>query len=323
MDLSGTDLRNQIKPLWKKFVDETESFRSELFRFGLSLTRNPFDAEDLVADSLLKAFTFCAINDNTMDNPRAFITKVMVTGWIDEQRRVHPTAIPVDLASEENDLPDTKTAANRLFVLEPRSRAVVVLKEVLGYTHKEVAAILSITPENAKVIMHRAKSELAEAPHREPRASRACVQRFVDAFLTYDVDEIRKVLIEDVVAENFPIGSGTGVEYHIENGWVRGSFFHHDPGYEVSGTPYPLELEVKDVFGEPIVLVFRDRAGAAERMLEEVWLLEEVDGQVAKITDYCFRPDFLRWVADHLGLKYRPLEMGDGLGAAQTESFSS
>ncbi len=313
MDFTSAKFRSNLEPLWTSFLADIEPYRSELFHFGLSLTRNPYDAEDLVADSLLKAFTFRAINDNKIDNPRAFVAKVMVTGWIDENRRARPTALTADVPTEERDPAETESAAYRLFTLQPRSRAVVVLKEVLGYTHEEIAAMLSITSANAKVILHRAKSDLTgltDLVVREPRASRACVQRFVDAFLTYNVDEIRKVLIQDVVADNFPVGSGAGIEHHIERGWVRGSFYHHDSAYESSNTPYPLELEIRYVCGEPIVLVFRDRAGKAQRMLEELWRLEEVDGKVAKIVDYCFRTTLMQWVAERLQLQYRPLEMG-------------
>lgn len=39
-------------------------------------------------------------------------------------------------------------------------RAVVVLKEVDGYTHEEIARLLGIQPENSMVRLHRAKKRL-------------------------------------------------------------------------------------------------------------------------------------------------------------------
>lgn len=325
MDFTSTEFRSQLKPLWEAFLDQLEPLRPELFRFGLHLTRNPFDAEDLVADALLKAFSNCAMNDNQIGNPRAYIARVMVNAWIDQKRREAPHASTppetradeaiFDTAAATDNLSDTEDAATQLYTLGPRARAALVLKEVLGYTHEEIAEALSITAGNAKVILHRAKSSLAdsyladsylaEIAPRAPRASRACVQRFVETFLTYDVDAICKLLIDDVVADNFPVGFGAGIEHQVKNGWLRGSFYHHDAAHDASQTPYPLHLEVHEVCDEPVVLVFRDQHN--ERALEEVWRLEEVDGHVAKIVDYCFRLDLVQWVAEHLELPYRRL----------------
>lgn len=59
------------------------------------------------------------------------------------------------------------------------------------------------------------------------------------------------------------------------------------------------------------MLVSRDYGTGAA--LEEVWLVEESDGRVAQVRDYCFSPDLVGWVAEHcrvpfnsLGYRFRP-----------------
>ena len=61
----------------------------------------------------------------------------------------------------------------------------------------------------------------------------------------------------------------------------------------------PDRLAVATVEGEVVVLMF-EAAGGGE-VLIDVLRLEEEDGRVAKITDYCYAPDTLAAVADAIG----------------------
>jgi len=42
--------------------------------------------------------------------------------------------------------------------------------------------------------------------------------------------------------------------------------------------------------------------------LEELWSLEESDGLVTKIVDYCSRPDLVQWIAKQVGVNFRQME---------------
>jgi hypothetical protein len=48
--------RTELSEPWGRFIDATAQLRPELFAFGMQLTGNPFDGEDLVHDALLRAF---------------------------------------------------------------------------------------------------------------------------------------------------------------------------------------------------------------------------------------------------------------------------
>lgn len=68
-----------------------------------------------------------------------------------------------------------------LELLEPKARAVLILRDVLGYSGPEVAVMLELSPGNVRVLLHRARKLLAErglGPRRDydPRALDARTQ---------------------------------------------------------------------------------------------------------------------------------------------------
>lgn len=301
-----------LREAWDRFIDQVEPLRPDLFRFGLRLTGNPFDAEDLVHDGLMRAFTTLGRVRGDIRSPRAYLLRILTNLWIDELRRSRPeSAGAEERLADPGPAPDQgahlRDAAERvLAVLTPRERVALVLKESFDLSHAEIARIVSSSEGAVKVALHRGRRRLADVeatPCVGPRVSRELVDRFVDAFRSHDLDALRILLLGTVEAEVFPCGVGVGLEYAEKEGWLRGSFYHHLPEYEARGEPYPKRFEVHEFGGEPVVLVFRDH-GRGDA-LEEVWRLEEDDGRVARIRDYCFSPDLVRWVADALDVPAR------------------
>jgi RNA polymerase sigma-70 factor (ECF subfamily) len=94
-----------------------------------------------------------------------------------------------------------------LQLLPPRQRAVLILRDVLGYRAREVAAMLDSTEESVTSALKRARATLdAELRHRSTHPSPPVagspeevqlVERFVDAFARADVDGLVALLTED------------------------------------------------------------------------------------------------------------------------------
>ena len=309
-ELIDTALSERVAESWERFIELAEPLRPELFRFALRLTRNAFDAEDLVHDGLLRAFGTPA--SGRIRNPRAYLFRILSNLWIDELRRSRPESA----GGEEEQHPDPKGAGREdelrdaaertLGVLSPRERVAVVLKDAFGLSHAEIAEVISSSEGAVKVALHRGRRRLAEErerPARRPRVSRDLVDRFVEAFRAHDLESLRPLLLETVESEVFPCGVGVGRDHAEQSGWLRGSFYHHSPEHEARGELYPRRFDVQVLEGEPVVLVFRDD-GTGEA-LEELWRFEEDDGQIARVRDYCFSPDLVRWVAEQLDLPVR------------------
>jgi len=94
------------------------------------------------------------------------------------------------------------TALHRL---PPRQRAVLVLRDVLGFSAIDVAAMLDTTPASVNSALIRARATIEErGPHAHdrapvPRSAREgeLVARFADAFERGDVEPIVALLTED------------------------------------------------------------------------------------------------------------------------------
>jgi RNA polymerase sigma-70 factor (ECF subfamily) len=89
--------------------------------------------------------------------------------------------------------------------LAPRQRAVLVLRDVLGYRASEVASMLDTTEASVNSALQRARATLdAVAPSGPDRAplprsahERELVARFADAFEAGDLDHVLALLTED------------------------------------------------------------------------------------------------------------------------------
>ena len=107
-----------------------------------------------------------------------------------------------------------------LQVLPARQRAVLILREVLGYQANEVADMLDSTVESVNSALKRARAALRRrlppTSDREPppapdsRAERALVAQFVRSWESGDVDALVALLTADVSVSMPPIP----LEYH-------------------------------------------------------------------------------------------------------------
>jgi RNA polymerase sigma-70 factor, ECF subfamily len=95
-----------------------------------------------------------------------------------------------------------------LQLLPPRQRAVIVLRDVLGFHAREAAGILDTSEESVTSALKRARAALERyqrsSPRREPAAApgsaaeQQLVDRFTAAFESADIDGIVALLTEDV-----------------------------------------------------------------------------------------------------------------------------
>ncbi len=112
-----------------------------------------------------------------------------------------------------------------LQVLPARQRAVLILREVLGYHANEVADILDTTVEGVNSALKRARSalnrrrEAADEPAPEPNspAEQALVAKFVRAYQSGDIDALVGLLTADVRLSMPPIP----LEYHGRDAVAR------------------------------------------------------------------------------------------------------
>ena len=102
-----------------------------------------------------------------------------------------------------------------LQLLPPRQRAVLVLRDVLGYRAREVAVILDTTDESVNSALRHARANMQRrlpAPGDQPPApdslaERTIVERLVSAYETGNVSALVALLADDVVI-SAPLAGG-------------------------------------------------------------------------------------------------------------------
>jgi RNA polymerase sigma-70 factor (TIGR02960 family) len=104
---------------------------------------------------------------------------------------------------------ETKEAVGLAFVtglqrMAPQQRAVLVLRDVLGYRAAEVAEMLDSTEASVNSALQRARAALEAMPERpdggtlpESAADRALLSRFSDAFENGDIEALVAMMSED------------------------------------------------------------------------------------------------------------------------------
>lgn len=137
-----------------------------LLRFGYLLTGNPGTAEDLVQTALAR--TWRAWKLRSIDDPQAFVRKVMVNSYASWYRRKAATEIVTAdpeqdavIADEAERVDDRDAMWRALLTLSPKQRAVVVLRYYEELTESEIAAVMGTTTGTVKSHAVRALRRLA------------------------------------------------------------------------------------------------------------------------------------------------------------------
>src|SRR5438876_8997319 len=92
------ELAADVQGAWHRFIQRTEPLRPDLHRYCRALTGSVWDAEDLVQDTLLRAFAKLGEVSLRVDNPKAYLFRIASNLWVDHFRRtewVKPEEHPV------------------------------------------------------------------------------------------------------------------------------------------------------------------------------------------------------------------------------------
>jgi RNA polymerase sigma-70 factor (ECF subfamily) len=145
-----------------------------LLRVALALTRNHADAEDLVQDTLLRAYR--AIERFDGEHPRAWLLTILRNANINRNRRQRPSLLadPQSALAKLASTADGSDDPERLVVderfdgavaaafgaLPERFRRVVELVDIDGLSYEEAATVLSIPVGTVMSRLHRARARM-------------------------------------------------------------------------------------------------------------------------------------------------------------------
>jgi len=173
--------RNKAKSLKSDFEQEAMVHTDALYRTALRMTKNPSDAEDLVQETLLKAYrSFDRFEQGT--NAKAWLFKIMTNTFINNYRAKQKESTSVSFDDIDDSVMHTqlpgmvaessdpeKEFFNKIIdrdvvaaieKLPEEFRMVVVLAFNEGFAYQEIADIMGIQVGTVKSRLHRGRKIL-------------------------------------------------------------------------------------------------------------------------------------------------------------------
>jgi len=245
----GPDIREAklTVTISEEFARQADPYRRELLAHCYRMLGSVHDAEDLVQETLLRAWRASGRFDGERASLRTWLyriaTNVCLSALAGRSRRPLPSALagPSDdieqpLVRTElpwlEPLPNAMVWAERadpaavavsrsslrlafvaaLQLLPPRQRAILILREVLELPALEVADLLGTTQAAVNSALQRARARLAgvaEDQIYEPAEPdlRATVDAYVTAFENADITALTRLLTKDAVLEMPPVAA--------------------------------------------------------------------------------------------------------------------
>jgi RNA polymerase sigma-70 factor (sigma-E family) len=129
------------------------------------LTGDPDSAEDLVQTALGRSLGAWRLH--RIDDPQAFVRKVMVNSYASIYRRrrreIATAEVPegATIADDTRGIDDRDTVWRALLALPPRQRAVIALRYYEDLSEREIAAVMATSIGTVKSQSARALRRLA------------------------------------------------------------------------------------------------------------------------------------------------------------------
>jgi RNA polymerase sigma-70 factor (ECF subfamily) len=223
------------------FSRRTEPYRRELLAHCYRMLGSVHDAEDLVQDTMLRAWRAFDTYDEDRASLRTWLyriaTNVCLTALAGRARRPMPSGLgappygpedafapgfevpwlqpmpdallanPADVAVSGGSVRLAIVAALQL--LSPRQRAILILRDVVEWPAADVADMLDMTVAAVNSVLQRARARTRTAGLREDDISetpeaRRVVDQYVEAFSNADLAALKRLLTDDVVLEMPP-----------------------------------------------------------------------------------------------------------------------
>jgi RNA polymerase sigma-70 factor (ECF subfamily) len=208
---------------------ELEQHRGELTAYCYRMLGSPFEAEDAVQDTFIRAWR---AHDRFEGRAalRSWLYKIATNVCLDmlksRERRARPMDLgpaqepvlelatirpdemwlqpmpdPADVAVERDTVRLAFVAA--LQNLPPKQRATLILSEVLRWQATEVAELLETSVASVNSALQRARATLGDRDLGKPveldAETRELLERYLSAFEEYDMEKLTALIREDAI----------------------------------------------------------------------------------------------------------------------------
>ena len=315
------------------FSELVERHRRELQVHCYRMLGSLDDSEDLVQETFLRAWrSRHTYSSEGRASFRAWLYRIATNACLDalnrKPRRVlasqlgppadpddFPEPTPADLPwlqpypdhllegiAPAEEQPDSVVAAREtmeiaflatLQLLPARQRAVLIMRDVLGWSAKETAELLDSSVPSANSALQRARATLQEhlpsrpmdwAPSSDPTwEERAVLQQFMDAFERADLDAVAALLHEDLRADMPPFSFW----FEGRDANFKAMSFGFDPESEHYAGDWRAVATGANM--QPAAAFYLRRPGDSEFRAFSIDVLKIEGGKISEIT--AFGPD--------------------------------
>lgn len=163
--MQGSGVPARLPGVEREFLEFCRARTPALFRVAYGFTGEQHLAEDLLQVALERT----AARWRHLEDPEAYLRRVMFHEYVSWWRRWRRREVPVAAPPERPDLVDAMAGADlrralrdALLRLAPRQRAVLVLRYLEDLSEREVAEILGCAPSTVSSQASRALARLRE-----------------------------------------------------------------------------------------------------------------------------------------------------------------
>jgi RNA polymerase sigma-70 factor, ECF subfamily len=264
----------------EEFLAMVEGVRPELHRYCARLTGSVIEGEDIVQDTLAKAF-YALSQSAEVPVLRPWLFRIAHNAALDFLKRHGTKYLDAEADVEDlvslDDKPDplvVRAALARFVALPVTQRSAVILKDVLGHSLEETAETMGTSVMAVKAALSRGRAKLleraSEATRAEP-ATRAELERYAALFNARDWDGVRTLVGDDCQLDL--------VSKSLRRGRQVGLYFTHYAKQDVT-------LRVVRLEGELAFAAYVDGASAPAYFV----LLKFEMGRVTSIRDFRYVP---------------------------------
>jgi len=156
----------------EEFNQLVEELKDKMYRLALRVVTNEEEARDVVQESLIKIWRKRE-KLAEIENPAAYCMTITRNMGIDKLRAKKMSISDIDehynIESKSADPERDLIAKDELSIvmkvvnaLPENHRTVIHLRDIEGYTYKEIAEMTGFTIEKVKVYLHRARTKLRQ-----------------------------------------------------------------------------------------------------------------------------------------------------------------
>jgi RNA polymerase sigma-70 factor (ECF subfamily) len=297
-----------------RFALLTERYRRELRVHCYRMLANYEDAQDLTQETFLRAWNKRE-SFKGHATLRTWLYRIATNACLDFlDKRNDRTPVPAELPDSGSEVlylqpyPDrmlpedpqdsvvARETIELAFIvavqhLPPRQRAVLILRDVLGWPAAKAADALDLTVASVTSALQRARVTMREqlpdrrldwrspATHELSNDERGAVKSYIAAHERNDLDGLISLLRDDLRFAMLPeAGTLTTTAKDAVNGWVSGGLFQpgHDDWRGISTT----------VNRMPAAALYLRGPDDPEYRLFAIAVLHIVDGQIAELTGF-------------------------------------